>query len=260
MNIDNYQTLSSIVRHEKIEEVTLDPIQITYKDGLHQFALLVETDERVAQAYQNFMNHRETPLDNLPNEETLLYAGLDKFKKNIYLIVKNIDGTFRQNLFSILVYKIDENKLSTLHQWSFTYIEKEKVNRHGFLLILSEPDLPLIEVNWPKNAISIERVWNHLNLKLIFKNSNFNEQNNWFKDLSSLENISYANVDNFEKIGYQFRSIITCNKPNPITKIIKESLIFEFNHAFTTLLPVNIFHIRNPRYLSTKKAGNPVLS
>lgn len=234
MNINNYGTLSSTERHEQIEQ-TQNRDKITYLEGINQFIHLIKTDDKVSLAFNNFFEHKETEFKNLNNKDVLLFAGLDKFKKEIYFIIKNSGNKH----LSFYIYKINENTCSRVTK----NLRKEGAYDMTFNHIIQENyQIQSVEqIKWDSQFKNIEEIWNNCKVNLFYKNPN-DVVGDRFQIPDCIENIEYLNDESYQNSNKTFSSILSKNDPLDSNKFYPQNnnISSTFNSAHTTLLPADI--------------------
>lgn len=235
MNLD-YNDLTSLERQLFTEDQMGDRINLSYRSALKEFYSCKNTNEKISMAFDNFMKYKNDPFNVLPQTDTLLYAGVDKFKKELTFVIKNGEN----DKLSLYLFNIDTkvNRLITDQMTGdigdeTAYFHTEYVNN------LNDPKVRFASFEWcPEMEQNIEDIWNNAVLTHFIDNVEYN------LDIPSFENQPYSNDDDYQKINKKFSSIMSEENSIEINQHDHNYLMSEFNPAHTTLLPNDILHMK----------------
>lgn len=250
MNVD-YSQLSSLERHERIDNnipqgnSTID--QVTYSQGIDHFIKLLNTNEIISEAFNNFLKNRDRDIKDINNERTLLFTGLDKLEKKLFFIIKNS----LDEAFSIYTYNMDENKLTLTSE----ELVSENLTTYNHMFYEANKLKSKEEIQWTLEVNTIEKIWKQAKINLNFWNNKYIPDNNFGTYNLALKNIIYTKDDQYQVFKKTYASILSEENPDPINKFYSGNyiMISDFNTSHTTLLPDDILsftriQIKNARF------------
>lgn len=161
MTIKEYNALSHFDKQKCCEdllkkEIPLnDKIKLSYQDALNYFHLCVMQNEKLALAFQNYLENKKIELNNVPKRDILIYSAVDKIKNKLLFFIKKEEDV----RYSLLEFDVKDEKFTESDRPSFT------INFKGHdieCISILDRNNKFFKISWDKKLdTNIGNLWNH---------------------------------------------------------------------------------------------------
>lgn len=157
MNDNNYQNLTNCQKNEFFE-ATQKNIILPYKDALSIFYKAISINEKLAKAWENFINYRDSTLiDFTQPSDLMINVSIDKLDGEMHFFTLN--GETKK--FAIETYKISNYTFSTLNEEFYSY---PSCNKECLRAFVKDRDYNKVLISYNEKYKKIEDIWNNIEL------------------------------------------------------------------------------------------------